>query len=65
MANVVRVATVVTKMEAVAHKKRARTVSRLRIFYIIMMKGNSSELPFLYIESQQRHLTAYDALILI
>ena len=47
-----------------ARFKRAWTVSRLRIFYFIMIKGNSSELPFLYIESQSRHLTAYDALLL-
>jgi len=33
-----------------ARFKRARTVSRLRIIYIIMIKGNSSELPFLYID---------------
>ena len=46
-----------------ARLKRARTVPRLRIIYIIMMKGNSWELPFLYIGLQSRHLTAYGAFV--
>jgi len=43
--------------------KRARTVSRLRIFYIIMIRAFRLECSFC-IRSQSRHLTAYDALLL-